>query len=224
LRQAAEARARAEAEARQQAEIAARQAEDARRRADEERKRLAAEDARRKEDEQRKAEEARKRATAERTPAPRTFEGFDAQGGDIGSDRRNVDRSDCEAACRSEPRCVAYSYDSWNRYCHVKHTVGQLVRNARATLVVRDGATAITFSTAEVTFERWSGHDFPTGKLIEERHTLGIDACEGHCRDNAQCVAFTYVRTPGRCRLFSSTGVYEKNSEADSRAKRQLAP
>ena len=175
----------------------------------------------------RQAEALRQRPAPPRPSAPppapqtvRTFEGFDADGGDVGAARKDVDLGECETACRGESRCVAYVYDKWNRFCFIKSRVGELLRNARATLVVRDATVDVRRSAKTIDFERWSNHEFP-GQLIEERTADSTDQCETHCEGVERCVAFTYWKATKRCRLFWRTEVYRPNSAADSRAKRQ---
>src|SRR3989344_6305574 len=44
------------------------------------------------------------------------------------------------------------------------------------------------------------------------------------CRDDTACVAFTYTKASGHCRLLAETGEYFSNPDADSGVKKQLPP
>jgi hypothetical protein len=147
------------------------------------------------------------------------YENYDMIGGDLRKIQK-VDHETCAAACRSDSRCVGYSYDKWNKWCFTKDAANQFVYTARSLTALREGAQSPTFSSNELYFERFRNKGFP--KQTQPKQTTDtFEKCEELCSQTDWCAAFTYFKSNDVCQLYRSTGEYFSNDDADSGAKRQ---
>jgi hypothetical protein len=74
-----------------------------------------------------------KLVTRPEPPRPASFNkylNYDMKGGDISSSDGNIfrrtDASGCQARCRANAACLAYSFDKWNSACYLKSTLSVL--------------------------------------------------------------------------------------------------
>lgn len=155
-------------------------------------------------------------------PAPPKFveyRNYDLVGGDL-ERIRNVDEAECRVRCASNPLCLAYSFDGWNRWCFTKGMLTVLALDPRSTSAVREGLGTPRFSTATVVMERYRKRAFPTGG-ISVSSAGSFEDCEDRCNGDRTCVAFTFYKSSARCQVMTSTSEYFPDSMADSGAKRQ---
>lgn len=163
-------------------------------------------------------------AVAAAPPAPkleefRAYDNRDLAGTQLATLRID-DVSDCVAACRERRDCVAYVFDKWNRVCRLQTRAAGFRLNPRATSGLRAGVEAPPAPAGAVVMERYSSRAFP-GAGYRSTAADGPRACETDCRDDSACVAFTFRRDEGLCRLFATTGEYFPDRLADSGGKRQ---
>jgi tetratricopeptide (TPR) repeat protein len=144
---------------------------------------------------------------------------YDLEGGDL-KQLKYQDQSDCAAACQSEGDCRAYTFDKWNRWCFLKSSLGTLRLEPKCVSGTREGAGTPTPASSAVIVERYRNKAFPEGG--EASTFAEYQQCETSCRDDASCVAFTYFKASGQCRLLTEADEYFSNSDADSGVKRQL--
>ena len=156
-------------------------------------------------------------------PAPQatfsTYDNYDMIGGDLRKIQK-VEHDACAFACRTDARCVAYSYDKWNKWCFTKDAASELVFTARSLTALREGAVSPTFAAGDVYFERFRNKGFPKQSQPKQL-TDTFEKCEALCSETDWCAAFTYFKSTDECQRYRGTGEYFSNSNADSGAKRQ---
>ena len=137
-------------------------------------------------------------------PAPAPFDilaATDLPGGDIGREGiRGISLSDCEAYCRAEPICQAFTYVSGKSWCWPKRAA--LARQAAPGMTsgIRRGAAAGARDLRPRAFLRVPGTDFLGGDLTGSGYRgVTLDRCEAICRDDPSCAAYSYVTAMGWC-------------------------
>jgi PAN domain len=150
-----------------------------------------------------------------------TYDNYDMLGGDLRKIQK-VEQEACATECRSDNRCVAYSYDKWNKWCFTKDATSDLIFTARSLTALREGGGAPTFSTGDQYFERFRNKGFPK-QSQSKQVTDSFEKCEALCGETDWCSAFTYFKSVSECQRYRSTGEYFSNGDADSGAKRQKA-
>jgi hypothetical protein len=147
-----------------------------------------------------------------------TYQNRDLSGGD--SQRMNdLDHLSCIASCRSDTKCVAYSYDKWNRWCFLKSTVDVLRIEPRSVTGIRGDVGAPQISSDPVIMERYRGKIFRGSGYSTINGSF--ESCESECKGAPNCIAFTFVKATRRCTLFGETGEYFSGAANDSGAKTQ---
>lgn len=127
--------------------------------------------------------------------------GYDAIGFDY-STLKDVTFQGCRAACESDGRCKAVTYNAKHRFCFLKDNVVALIRNA-------DAIAAYSVSKASDVimsdFTSYSGMDFPGGDYKRIRQTNYLECFVACVGDNA-CRAFAYVSKKKECWLKNALG------------------
>ncbi len=149
----------------------------------------------------------------------KTFDNADMMGGDI-QFIKDINLDDCTAACRSDPKCRAYSYDKWNRSCYPKSEMHSLTLTARSLTAIRDDQPEPARSTIEVGIEHFHNRAFARQEQPKKLVSTA-DACEAGCQSADWCVAYTFFKQSRECQMFKSTGVYNPEAGAESGAKTQ---
>jgi hypothetical protein len=147
-----------------------------------------------------------------------TYRNQDLHGGDF-QRLDGVNLPACVAACLSDSRCVAYSYDKWNRSCFLKSVVATLRLEPRSITGVRGDTQIPLSSTDPVIMEPYRSKVFPGSGYSSL--TGSFESCQTACRESANCIAFSFVKAPRRCNLFDETGKYFPDNTADSGVKSQ---
>ena len=146
------------------------------------------------------------------------LENYDMKGFDM-QIIREASKDACVEACKVASECVAFSYDKWNRYCFLKNSVGQLNLTARSITGVR-GYPQLKFADVAVGFEKFRNKRFPDNS-ISRQQTGSLEECQGACASLKVCVAVTFLKKGGSCRLFDRASEYFTDADADSAAKIQ---
>ena len=122
--------------------------------------------------------------------------GYDAIGFDYVT-VRDVSYSGCRAACATDGRCKAITYNTKHRVCFLKDDVVALIRNNDAAAAyVSSKAVGVTVSD----FTSYSGMDIPGGDYKRIRQTNYLQCFVSCIQDNA-CKAFAYVSKKRECWL-----------------------
>jgi hypothetical protein len=148
------------------------------------------------------------------------YDNRDLNGGDLGAPLRNTSYNDCVAACLSNARCRAYSFDKWNRFCFLKSDIQVLRLDVRSLTGILDGAPKPSVSTTTVGMEHYRGKAFP-GSGYKTLTTGTPASCETACTNEDTCVAYTFRKPEKLCTLFRTTGEYFSNSSAESGGRQQ---
>jgi hypothetical protein len=147
---------------------------------------------------------------------------YDLDGADLRT-VKNTDRDKCISACKDEPRCQAFSFDKWNRYCFLKSTISARRLDPRSISGLRENAPAPPTAGESEQMERYRGKLFP-GTGYKTLSRTSFETCEATCKQDHSCVAYTVEKAQQLCRLFNTTGEYFPNIQADSGIKRQPPP
>lgn len=150
----------------------------------------------------------------------RSYQNRDLDGGDIAKLRDVGAENECADACRRNAQCRAYSFDKWNRYCFLKSSVSALRLDPRSITGVRGDLPAPPAASAAIRMERHRGRSFPdTGYRTVAAGQL--ETCEATCRNEESCVAYTFRKAGGLCRLYAVADEYMPDAGSDSGAKVQ---
>ena len=139
----------------------------------------------------------------------------------IGTELRglpNTNLQTCSAACQSDNRCQAFSYNKWTQQCSLKATIGRL-RFEPSSLA---GVSGPMPATADLPWEIMSlqGQSF-NGTPYSSPTTATYDQCTRRCQDDPQCVGLSYVTQQRTCKLFQSIEGYSDDQSTDSGIKHQ---
>ena len=139
----------------------------------------------------------------------------------IGTELRglpNTNLQTCSAACQSDNRCQAFSYNKWTQQCSLKATIGRL-RFEPSSLA---GVSGPMPATADLPWEIMSlqGQSF-NGTPYSSPTTPTYDQCTRRCQDDPQCVGLSYVTQQRTCKLFQSIEGYSDDQSTDSGIKHQ---
>lgn len=147
----------------------------------------------------------------------------DLEGDDLQPFLRQVDQNACARACtKNAPTCQGYSFDEWNHLCILKTNVRQGRLEPRSIAGVRQSVfPAFPNVSREPAHMRRHRNKYFPGEGYLSVESGNTDACETTCFGDRNCVAYSYFKTPGTCRLFKSTGQYFSSDQADSGVKTQ---
>jgi hypothetical protein len=149
----------------------------------------------------------------------RPYNNADMYGGDIAVIRK-VELSDCEAVCRADANCIAYSYDKWNKSCYPKSEFRELLLDARSITALKGDAPVPVSSRNRVHFDRYRNKGFPK-QPQQGRTAQSFEQCEAMCGQADWCAALTFYRSTHECQLLQTTDEYFSNPDAYSAAKSQ---
>ena len=133
---------------------------------------------------------------------------------------REVDLAACRDACRGDGRCVAYSYDQWNKTCYTKSEIKELVIDVRSVTMVSSAASAPAVSLKPTVFETFHNAAFPDQEA-EKRPARSFEECEGSCSRSGTCFAVTYSKKSHTCQMFEAAQKYVAQPGSESAAKSQ---
>lgn len=131
--------------------------------------------------------------------------------------------ADCEAQCRANGECAAFTFNVWNAACFLKSGVTTALLEPSSVSGLPAGAAAPRKSTAAKSMVRYRGRVFP-GEPASAGASASFLTCEARCEDDPHCVAFSYVKESRICRQFARAGEYTRDSGIDSGVKRQAGP
>lgn len=157
--------------------------------------------------------------TARKNAGFQKFNNTDIAGRDIGS-RKGGSLDACAASCGSDNRCLAYTYDRWNRWCFLKSSALSRSVSAKAVSGILSSSKTPPSASSRVEIRRYRGKAFP-GRGYRATTTGAAEACEALCGSEAQCTAFTFRAKGGKCELYKSADEYQSDRAAFSGAKFQ---
>jgi hypothetical protein len=131
--------------------------------------------------------------------------GIDYHGGDYTSLRvRGL--GDCQDECRSDRRCVSYSYDLRAAVCYLKDRVGDRRRDGDKVGGVkqRSGPGRPPYPGGDDSWEQ-RGYDYHGGDYASLR-VRGLGDCQDECRSDRRCRAYSYDVRAAMCYLKDRIG------------------
>jgi PAN domain len=152
-----------------------------------------------------------------------TLDNYDVVGADL-RHMRAADKDLCEAACRGESKCVAYSFNKWNEMCFIKTSAAVFRLEPSATSAFRADLPKPRNDAAPIKIQRYLKKAFPLPKGVSATTEDTLELCQKRCYKEHQCVAFTFFRATRQCFVLGSVGVYVLDERADSGVKRQEPP
>jgi hypothetical protein len=146
------------------------------------------------------------------TPSPQAsdsgfveVEGMDFPG--AGADlyfRRGIPYAACQAICRADSRCRAYTYNVVRSACFIKSYIADEVPYPGAISGYVPGTQRPPGADSRGDFDQSPNTDFPGGD-IGQAFGVTYDQCLNLCRLNANCRAYTY--NVGKMACFIKSGV-----------------
>jgi hypothetical protein len=142
-------------------------------------------------------------------PEFQIFGNLDLVGGDLTAiGTRGIPLESCQAQCSADASCVAFTYVQEKQWCWTKGSIG--TREVRAGMI----SAIKTLAPQETPVEPPVAASLPAQrnfKLYADLDILGHDLtdagiknisladCEGWCRANSSCTAFSYVQRQNWC-------------------------
>jgi hypothetical protein len=148
-----------------------------------------------------------------------TYDNYDLIGDDL-RPNQNAEIGPCALECESDRSCVAYTFDKWNHRCFLKSSSELLKLDPNSTTGLRSGIAKPTVASTSISMRRLPGKAFPYAGQSTSRAESSND-CERRCKQDQVCVAFTYFKGSGQCRLMATAGKYFADDGADSGFKLQ---
>lgn len=152
---------------------------------------------------------------------PRIFNDYSGWGMD-GNDIRRLDdvqQADCRAACDTESKCAAFTYDRWNYVCYLKSSLSALISSPQyfsATAADKQ----VSFDSSPMQMRKYRKKIFNepgywSGSVKD------FDACLKRCLGDDRCKASTFMKRENLCKLLEMPNSYVSDAEADSAVKSQ---
>ncbi|MFL9826599.1 PAN domain-containing protein [Rhodoplanes sp. SY1] len=150
-----------------------------------------------------KPDASREIAALQMPPAGfRLYSNHDIYGGDI-ERLRNSDLNSCEAACRSNTACRAYSFDKWNRDCYLKSGTTEFRRDPQSEVGIKRDVAEPQRSSSALRICTY-GNSTLSGSEIATGLSQSAATCRQSCEGNDACAGYTFLASESRCRLFSN--------------------
>jgi PAN domain len=159
--------------------------------------------------------------SAARNAAFATYDNRDMFGGDYDT-ARDVSQAQCENRCRSDRRCLAYTFNKWQGVCFLKSSLG-VVR------IEPQGITGVA-SSEPVKQDRRAPQiqKSPSNQIggypYEILETRGYDSCAAACLADEKCLGANFTRTTRSCALMASLGKPKPAKAIDAGVKLQRSP
>ena len=149
-------------------------------------------------------------ATVEpQVPEFQIFGNLDLVGGDLTAmGYRGIPREACQAQCFADAACVAFTYVQEKQWCWTKGSIGARAVRAGMISAIKTAPSVQTAVQppveaslpAQRTFKLYAdldilGHDLTDAGI----KNISLADCEGWCRANASCTAFSYVQRQNWC-------------------------
>lgn len=164
-------------------------------------------------------------ASAATTPQPAQPANFNNLentdlGGNVLATLKEKSLEDCVSSCASDKHCKAYTYDRWNRWCFTKTEATDRSVSAKAVSGFLAKLLTPPMLKGPIEMRRYRGKAFP-GVAYRSDKEPNSEACESACRNDGDCIAYTFRKPKQQCERFRSAPEYDNDRRADSGAKFQ---
>ena len=148
----------------------------------------------------------------------RIYEGRDIEGNDLKS-LRLANFPNCVDECKADKRCVALSFDKWNRICYLKHSAGVLrIEPSSIVGVIPDAS--VGESQEPITIEIYRNRTFVDPPYYTAPN-MSFYKCSETCARDKKCEAFTLNKSDARCNLIARPSEWVRSETSDCGVKRQ---
>lgn len=113
-----------------------------------------------------------------------------------------LSQNECEASCRMDPACTAYTYDKWNNLCKSWDTRGDLLINPSSMTVIFSDRT-VPDSSAPAKLVELRNQSFPNTPYVTRSSSTPME-CASACMSQSICLGLTFHAETGDCRLFAA--------------------
>lgn len=148
------------------------------------------------------------------------FEARDMIGGD-GASQKGLSQNECEANCRFDTLCKAFTYDKWNKLCLLKTGSGLLRLDPRTVTVILSGAIPRE-SSAPVQIMKRNNRAFPNSPY-KNLKLLDYDECAAFCLRDSTCLGVNFRDSSRSCELFAAPSEYGPQAGVSIGIKSQAA-
>jgi hypothetical protein len=152
------------------------------------------------------------------------YQSYDVTGGDLMQLRDVGDAMSCEAACGKDARCLAFTFDKWNKVCFTKSKLSALRLEPRSVSGIRTDLEQPSAAATPTKIVYYRNKAFPAATDQNATTVKSFELCEKRCRDDSHCVAFTFEKNTKHCRTLERAEKYTVDEQADSGTKRQEVP
>lgn len=133
------------------------------------------------------------------------FEARDMIGGD-GTSQKGLTQNECEASCRFDSLCKAFTYDKWNKLCLLKSGAGVLRLDPRTVTVVLSGSIPRE-SSAPLQMMKRNNRAFPNAPY-RVPSTSDYDVCAALCMQDRTCLGVNFRESSRKCEMFAAPSEY----------------
>lgn len=145
-----------------------------------------------------------------------SLRGADIFGHDLpGMPLKNVTMADCENACRSDSRCLAFTFNKKYSACFLKSAGERVFSNANADAGYKAALSPVLRNSKITILE---ATDLPGGDF-NRLNGVGFGICSDTCEEDKRCLAFTYHGKSKTCWLKSAVSPPSLNRRAISGIK-----
>jgi hypothetical protein len=123
--------------------------------------------------------------------------------------KKEISLQECEAFCKGQSKCQAYSYVESKKWCWLKSDVTSDVAKGGITAGLKHRhvefqapLAATTIPQASVSFRILKNTDL-TGADYWDKKEISLQECEAFCKEQAKCHAYSYVESKKWCWLKS---------------------
>jgi hypothetical protein len=130
-----------------------------------------------------------------------TYDNRDLHGGDYDS-FRNVSHEECADRCKSDARCRAYTYNTWESACFVKSSLSAMRIEPRGVTGVL-ASEKVRDDKRPPVIQRSRSRLFP-GVAYRQVLAPAYEGCAKACLDDAACLGFNFSEASRSCALMAS--------------------
>jgi PAN domain/HdeA/HdeB family len=149
----------------------------------------------------------------------KTYDNFDLPKGDTRT-LRGVELSKCEALCKADGACQAFSYDKWNKWCFLKSKATELTLDPSSISGVRQSLADPQQSKSALRIEPLDAKTV-RGHALQSESWHSAQDCKKACALDRTCLGFTYIPSGQDCRMFNRIETVDRENGATSGYKTQ---
>ena len=128
----------------------------------------------------------------------------------------------CAHVCYGLPSCKGFTFNRWKNFCYLKGDLGdETFLHPAGIIGVKKPLTIPNVSTTAETTSEYLFNAVFTDLPLKETSTPEYQTCRKTCQGDIHCVAFSYLRAAGKCKMFNRVEGYYRDDAYDSGYKWQ---